>query len=423
MPACDRDGLTDAPAGYIDAVAKACTALAAAVKRTFLQSDAPPLSAAAQKAHITAISSIAAALLLVWCDLGAVWAAISLKDVTAEEKNNCSMYRWSEPELQVTIQPFFSLVMTLLRLEAYQTSSAKQGIAPVSKFDSILFSQEEGSDSIWSAVTMASRDLSSLALSIEQTSWQTDALDDATALIKQTVLSPEVQELQLFMLAAVASNVHQQQKDVLPAKPSKAPASGASSSDAQRSRDQSRQREPDQIAADCSAEVLQQLGLAKQQAQQLIKALAADCDSDPSEAQYSELIGSAVIVLGCNSASASLVSGTAASTLALLKVQLMVEMTALMPTTYVLSKALASLFHVSYFITKNCLSYRTDRATRSAVTAAVADSILPPLLLEVLPAVMQNKDGLNVSYWTYVVLYFWTLVHMNNPGMFGNWFA
>lgn len=388
------------------------------MRTTLLQVKTPAQPAAAQSIDSAAINSIATALLQSWCDLGAVWAAISRRNLTAEALEQSEMYQWSDPELLVTIPSSFGLVMALLRLEGHRSNSCKQEYAATRgvQYGASVLRQGEGSASLWTAIIEASSQISSTALRIDQSVWCADRVESATAVIKQTVLSSEVQELQLFVLAAVAGSLQQRPDGIPPAEMPRSSAAAVSSSDTHRSRDECRQHK--QVAADCSAQVLRQLNLTAQQGQQFVNIQQRLQLADPKatlEGIQEQLLGISIIILGYSCRHDRLFTGTTASTIALLKVQLIVQATVLMPRDVILARALIALFHACFFWNRDWLSHGYSKDTIAAVTAAVADDIFAPLLLEVVPALVQNKKQM-FQPWAYMVGYFWSFLHHNKQG-------
>lgn len=264
-------------AGFISNLGKACSALAATVNSTFLQPlqqrpGRPTHSDTSTKATaddaqvndddaMTATHSISNTLLELWSILGPLCGsstAATSGNLPAKVKVpfECLMHSWSDPQVLSTIEPAFSLLMAVMHLQSLCSCTA----------GSSLLSEAASKEAIWRAVHSASACLCSDAAAAFDVDEGGSSNPSTLSVVRQAV-AKHVQELHLFMLAAVAGGLHTQQDGLTPAHQPDSTAHRASDIGASSGKDQRKQYVQQRAVADWSSHVLQHLGISKEDGQ------------------------------------------------------------------------------------------------------------------------------------------------------------
>lgn len=234
----------------------ACEACASAL-HSFLQDRQtqtnPATATAPAVADTTAISSLSTTLLELWSSLGSIRGAVAQGDFNANAQvpvQSC-MHSWSDPRLQATIQPSFSLLLALVKLHPLRS-------------DSSLFSLTKAP--IWDAVFSASAYICSDGIAESSEGVLGAPTEAASTVVTEILRSPHVQQVQLVIRAAVAAGLHKQHKGMSPAmRYDLAIPNSTAGTDSIISRDQRKQQKHKQqhkqqlTVADHSAQMLPQL--------------------------------------------------------------------------------------------------------------------------------------------------------------------
>lgn len=239
----------------------ACEACASAL-HSFLQDrqtqTSPATATAPAVADATAISSLSTILLELWSSLGLIWGAVAQGDFDANAQvpvQSC-MHSWSDPRLQATIQPSFSLCLALVKLHPLRS-------------DSSLFSLTKAP--IWDAVFSASAYICSDGIAELSEGVLGAPTEAASTVVTEILRSPHVQQVtccswQLVILAAVAAGLHKQHKGMSPAMlydlaiPNSTAGTDSIISRDQRKQQKHKQQHKQQLTvADHSAQMLPQL--------------------------------------------------------------------------------------------------------------------------------------------------------------------
>lgn len=115
-------------ADLVENLAKACAALTTAARKILQSKDTTsnhPGPTADDDGYVTAVSSISITVLELWSSLGAVWGTAAHGDMKAKVHVpvQSGMHSWSDPKLQATIKPSFSLLMTLIHMQSHGSTS------------------------------------------------------------------------------------------------------------------------------------------------------------------------------------------------------------------------------------------------------------------------------------------------------------
>lgn len=213
-----------------------------------------------------------------WSVMGAVWGAAERSDA-ARVADHITRNIWVTPVLQATIRPTFCLILALLDLECSYSSRSTTDTASSRDTDSSsLFSPSQAY--IWESVFVASSDICNAAMDLNADGQWCATGDAGVSAFRQIIWSPEVQDLQLFVLAAVASAFQrqraQQQQQEVSTVMLQSPSATTSSNltvNGNSGQGPNRQQQSQPPATDCSAQVLKHLGLTEELAQQFVQAV------------------------------------------------------------------------------------------------------------------------------------------------------